>query len=94
MTDLDTIIAEVKRLDGEATKAPWAVSHAPHLGLKFSVMGGGEVLCTISEWSPNVDRADSELIAYYRNNAPKLAAEVERLRAELAALRARDPERS
>jgi uncharacterized membrane protein YidH (DUF202 family) len=83
MTDIGTTIAEVKRLDAEATRKPWNAG----LGCVYENDGfsAGDPNAPDTRIAQANDK-DSELIAYYRTAAPLLAAEVERLRAEVARL--------
>lgn len=77
-------IARVRELDAAATKGPW------HAGSKGHVYALEYTLVTLAGGpgrSLAVPPPDALLIAYYRDAAPQLAAEVERLRAENAELR-------
>ena len=87
MTDIDTLIAEVLKLDGEATPGPWAAQVIHH--------GYHHIPCGPPFEGPDTDPRgiaatdhNARLIATYRTAAPLLAAEVQRLRAELDAARA------
>jgi hypothetical protein len=52
------------------------------------VIAGGEVLCTLNEWSPDVDKADAEFIAAARTLVPQLADRCEQLQKRVEALEA------
>jgi outer membrane murein-binding lipoprotein Lpp len=86
MTDINTTIAEVKRLDAEATPGEWLVDTANWHGLQYGVTSSMGVICPCREHAANDDKHNAALIAYYRTAAPMLAAEVERLRAEVERL--------
>jgi hypothetical protein len=85
MSDIDTILEEVKRLDAEAS-APLPFCEMCY-GHRFVLLNGVAAPCNRC---PKHDL--TELHAYYRTAAPLLAAEVERLRAEVERL-TRDRER-
>lgn len=77
-------IARVRELDAAATKGPW------HAGSKGHVYALGYTLVTLAGGpgrSLAVPPPDALLIAYYRDAAPQLAAECERLRGELEMIR-------
>ena len=99
---IDTIIAEVRRLDAEATKAPWAPRYYEAkdmadlraivadlvndgVGTRFHFVSDNDNPDLITGASGNgpTSEANTALISYYRTAAPALAAEVERLRAEV-----------
>ena len=75
--DITETIAEVLRLDEEATPGPWE----PFGG---SVVEADETAYIVHGGEAN----DADLIAYYRTAAPALAREVQRLQAEVERLRA------
>lgn len=83
--DIDKIIAEVERLDREATPRPYAASPGslsnwkipgpqPDLLVEWAVNGFGN-------WTLAQQEIDTQAMAACRNAAPVLAAEVKRLRA-------------
>lgn len=79
MIDIDEIIARVERLDREATEGPWqAGTHEGGFEWFVDELAAGR---RVADGSWNV--ADAALIAAYRSDAPALAAEVRRLRAEI-----------
>lgn len=93
MTDIDTTIAEVKRLDAEATPGEWRAeadpgtdceacleTSSPQAALVRSYHSAGGIAVVLTD---DREKANAALIAYYRTAAPLLAAEVERLRAEV-----------
>jgi hypothetical protein len=95
MTDINTTIAEVKRLDAEATPGEWRAeadpgtdceacleTSSPQAALVRSYHSAGGIAVVLTD---DREKANAALIAYYRTAAPLLAAEVERLRAEVAA---------
>lgn len=73
--NIDKLIAEVERLDREATPGPWRVEGA---SIRVNLPGGIEY-----QWATAAYPRDNNLIATYRTAAPALAAEVQRLRADL-----------
>lgn len=74
MSDIDAIIANVLGHDRGATPGPWRKGVLWHDGAY-----------PVGPYTRNEQQAnaDAALIAYYRTAAPALAAEVERLRAEV-----------
>ncbi len=78
-TDIDTLIAEVLRLDGEATPGPWRPVGA---SIRVHLPGGIEY-----QWATAAHPRDNNLTAHYRTAAPILAAEVQRLRDEVRKLK-------
>jgi hypothetical protein len=76
--NINETIAEVLRLDEEATQGPWE----PFAG---SVVREGETAYLV-HGGPDTDAA---LVAYYRTAAPALAREVQRLQAEVDVLEGR-----
>ena len=84
---MDETIAEVLRLDAEATQGPWRWSppkgHSceAFIGVcSFGDEGGGWDMQTTGNPPEDID---AELIGYYRTAAPALAREVQRLQAEI-----------
>jgi hypothetical protein len=76
MADIDTILANVAGHDKSATPGPWRNGVLWH--------DGAYPVGPYTRNEPQAN-ADAALIAYYRTAAPLLAAEVERLWAEVAA---------
>jgi len=94
MTDIDTLIAEVLRLDGEATPGPWHRRDAEtENGYMTSAVSpdmaedDGLEPCDLPiagrTVTTGISGNDAALCATYRTAAPLLAAEVQRLRADL-----------
>ncbi len=91
MTDIDTLINEVQRLDGEATPGPWEVLIRPVRTIANPNEIVDRVVGITSSDEIVVDgdgvfgdtEADADLIATFRTAAPLLAAEVQRLQAAL-----------
>lgn len=78
MSEINETIAEILRLDEEATPGPWE----PWGG---SVVEADETAYIVHGGQAN----DAALIAYYRTAAPALALEVQRLQAEVDVLEGR-----
>lgn len=81
---MDETIAEVLRLDAEATQGPWDAldSSNPEDPAPFVAQTGmGDVITGDVFYTP-----DADIIAYYRTAAPALAREVQRLQAEVGIL--------
>lgn len=96
MTDRTTRAKRALELAERATEGPWVVDTGHHFGPLYCVYvpDTQEVLCTINEWSPDVDKRDACFIADSRTLLPALArdvieleAECDQLRAEIARLR-------
>lgn len=90
MTDIPDLIARVRELDKAATKGPWRVGRAETFHVfcpstHADAMGPERVLLRMNEHFPH--ETDAALIAYYRDAAPALADECQRLRGELAVWR-------
>lgn len=87
--DIDTLIAEVRRLDAEATKGPWQSfrnRHPETSGRSWGwIEGSGVTLGYYSENHNELAQRNAALIAYFRTACPLLAAEITRLRSQLAA---------
>lgn len=85
---LDRIIEEVERLDGLATPGPWNYIVARtliHLETgEGSAAGEGVAICSL----PKRNEMDAEWMYLSRTALPVLVAEVRRLQAEVAALKA------
>src|SRR5690349_3974691 len=84
MTNLTEIISEILRLDQGATEKPWKATKAEKWEDKTITGFVNEA------WSPFCGYAlieDAELIAYYRNEAPKIARAYEKLKEENEKLR-------
>lgn len=91
MADINTMLAEVKRLDAEATPGEWRTEPDPgyecdecgerdeQYAIVRALSGAGICVVLVGDR----ETADAALITYFRTAAPLLAAEVERLRAEL-----------
>jgi hypothetical protein len=83
--DLDPI----KAREAAATPGPWAIANvAPAWASgrdEWNVVPGVIDQCTSAGCGPIVEPADADFIAHARTDVPALLAEVERLRAELAA---------
>ena len=74
--DITETIAEILRLDAQATPGPW------------ETWGGSVVEADETAYIVHGDEAnDATLIAYYRTAAPALAREVQRLQAEVCEAR-------
>lgn len=87
MTAIDETIRRVRELSESATKGPWYPSSGPWVGLAFGVLDdGNECVAACREPTPNADRHNAALIAYYRTAAPLLADECERLRERVRVL--------
>lgn len=83
MSDMKTLIEEVKAHDASANPGPWRAQicvDSDLIDTHSSIKGNGYLLVD------DVEHADAALIAHYRTAAPILAAEVERLDLENAAL--------
>lgn len=92
---MKSIITEIKRLDQAATKGPWDVRQEyfdrdeEEEDARFEVFPhrDGKVKPTLGEWTGLAkcenyepgNKANADLIAFYRNNAPKLADAYEKL---------------
>lgn len=77
--DLPELIAEVRRLDAEATKGPW---DSEYDGNGYHINGGGVFVGDHYEGY----REDAALIAHYRTAAPLLADECSRLQERVRVL--------
>lgn len=91
----DEIIARVRRLDAAGTQKPWRRCGDARGGCECSFVwseGADALVSTgrVEDLPPPPDaevRANTELIASYRQDAPALADEVERLESEVQKLR-------
>lgn len=102
----DERIAEIRQRAEKATKGPWTVGNDEVIGLGIEQTSRGSftyeaqlarVLDLFDREDENVGRrhlgsqeADAQFIAHAREDVPALLAEVERLRAELNGMRARE----
>lgn len=73
MIDLD----EWERMEAQCTIGKWAITK----GEDWDVYSGDSFLATDKQFYPTTfDRADTEAVCYFRNNAKAMADEVRRLR--------------
>ncbi len=87
MSDIKTLIAQVREADAKATGGPWTESIVPFQGDDARVVSkNGNVVATVREqYTPGgafVHNRNAEAIAVFRTAAPVLADEVERLERE------------
>lgn len=93
MPTADEMIAELERLDGEATKGPWREGGITHESTKFAhevrfveVSSPDGAVLFRSEKDPGLQALDdARFVARVRNALPALLAEIRRLRGELRA---------
>lgn len=83
MNKLETVLAELKRLDAEATPGPWHIVSTD--GTDFTAIStelGSEELehevLGASEWL-RIKESDLYLLSTYRNQTPKLIKVIEKL---------------
>jgi hypothetical protein len=83
MSDTNETIAEVLRLDEEATPGPWGRRSSDRDAQVRDA--NDQIMASVAY--PQSSYANAALIAYYRTAAPALAREVQRLQAEVERLR-------
>lgn len=91
-TDLPALIAEVRRLDAEATPGPWVAEPdgGPHRGRveERSPRGIETIAYTYCGAYDGHGARNAELVAYFRTAAPLLASECSRLQERVRVLEA------
>lgn len=87
-SDRTTRAKRALELAEKATEGPWVVDTGNHFGLRYCVYvpDAQEALCTINEWSPDVNKRDACFVAESRTLLPALARDVLELDASFVSL--------